>query len=190
MHLQYEDADRIQSVCSGYARRTISNVKFTVSRVRQKRLIPLMHWVSDKHHLAEPAKFLIGKTQVQFTEAIQATKKRKQCQVDQKKKGKSLLNNYFQVKLEAANQWERWLMELQSTLRLIIGAKSIAIGYMIRQTDMPDLPDKAKWEERPRLASPHAGNTYRLDALAVHVVILSNIAEYSDAYTYVKTNIR
>ena len=55
---------------------------------------------------------------------------------------------------------------------------------------MPDLSDQAKWEERDRLAAPHAGNTYRLHSLAAHVVILRNIAEYSDAYTYVKTNIR
>ena len=34
MHLQYEDADGIQSACPGYARRAISNGKFTVRRVR------------------------------------------------------------------------------------------------------------------------------------------------------------
>ena len=33
-HLQNEDADRIQSACSGYARRTAANGKFNVSRVR------------------------------------------------------------------------------------------------------------------------------------------------------------
>ena len=43
MHLQDEDADRLQSACSGYPRRTILNGKFTVSRVRQNRLISLMH---------------------------------------------------------------------------------------------------------------------------------------------------
>ena len=37
-HLQDEYSDRIQSACSGYARRTSSNGKFTVSRVRQKCL--------------------------------------------------------------------------------------------------------------------------------------------------------
>ena len=64
MYLKDEDANMIQSACSGYARRTISNGKFTVSRVRQKRLISLMHWVKDKHHLAKPTKFSIGTTQL------------------------------------------------------------------------------------------------------------------------------
>ena len=104
MHLQDEDADGIQSACSGYARRTISNGKFTVSRVRQKRLISLMHLVNYKNHLAEPAKFPITTTQTQFTETIQSADKRKQFQVDQKKKGGSFLTNNSQVKLEATNQ--------------------------------------------------------------------------------------
>ena len=52
MHLQDEDADGIQSACSGYTRRTILNGNFTVSRVRQRRMISLMHLVKDKHRLA------------------------------------------------------------------------------------------------------------------------------------------
>ena len=94
-HLQDEDADGIQSACYGYARRTATNGKFNVRRVRQKRLIYLMHWVKDKHRLAKPAKFPLGMTQIQFTEAIQAANERKQCRVDQKKKGESLLTNDF-----------------------------------------------------------------------------------------------
>ena len=102
-----------------------------------------MHWVKDKHRLAEPAKFPLGTTQIQFTEAIQAANKRKQCRVYQKKKGESLLTNNFQVKLEAADQWERRLIELQSTLKMIIGTKGIALDYVIRQNDTPDLSNQA-----------------------------------------------
>ena len=104
-HLQDEDADGIQSACSGYARHTASNGKVNVSRVRQNRLISLMHWVKDKHRLAKPAKLPLRTTQIQFTEAIQAANDRKQCRVDQKKKGESLLTKNFQVKLEATDQW-------------------------------------------------------------------------------------
>ena len=98
-HLQDEDVDGIQSACSGYARRTASNGKFTVRRVNQKRLISLMQWVKDKHRLAKSAKFPLGTTQIQFTEAIQAANECKQCRFDHKKKGYSLLTNDFQVKL-------------------------------------------------------------------------------------------
>ena len=107
-----------------------------------------MQWVKDKHRLAKPAKFPFGTTQIQFTEVIQAANKCKQCRVDQKKKGESLLTKYFQVKLEAADQWVIWLIELQSTLEMIIGAKGIALNYVIRKNDTPDLSDQANWEER------------------------------------------
>ena len=73
---------------------------------------------------------------------------------------------------------------------MIIGAQGITLDYIIRHNDMPDLSDQANWEERDRLTAPHTGNTYRLDALNVHGVFFRNIAESSDAYTYVKTNIR
>ena len=73
---------------------------------------------------------------------------------------------------------------------MIIGAKDIALNYVIRQNDTPELSDQANWEERDILSAPHAGNTCRLDTLAVHGAILCNISESSDAYTYVKTNIR
>ena len=63
-HLQDEDSDGIQSACSEYSTCTASNGKFTVSRVRQKRLISLMHWVKDKHCLAESAKLPLGTTQI------------------------------------------------------------------------------------------------------------------------------
>ena len=82
------------------------------------------------------------------------------------------------------------MIELQSTLKMIIGTKGIALNYIIRQNDTPEFSDQANWEERARIAAPHAGNIYRLDTLSVHGVILRNIAENSDAYTYVKTNIR
>ena len=59
---------------------------------------------------------------------------------------------------------------------MIIGVKVIALNYVIRQNDMPDLSNQANWEEMARLAAPYSGNTYRLDALAVHGVILRNIA--------------
>ena len=57
---------------------------------------------------------------------------------------------------------------------MIIGAKGIALYCVIRKNDTPDLSNQANWEERAILAAPHAGNTYRIDTLAIHGVILRN----------------
>ena len=59
---------------------------------------------------------------------------------------------------------------------MINGMKGIALDCVIRQNDMSDPSDPDNWEERARLAAHCTGNTYRLDALAVHGVILRNIA--------------
>ena len=45
----------------------------------------------------------------------------------------------FQVQLETATQWNRWAIELEINLNMIIGAKGIAISYVIREHDYPNL---------------------------------------------------
>ena len=46
------------------------------------------------------------------------------------------------------------------------------------------------WDEKSRLAAPHTGNKYKLDALAVYNIITGNISETSHAYTYIKPKIK
>ena len=43
----------------------------------------------------------------------------------------------FQVKLESALKWERWEIELNSHLELIIGANDIALSYVIQEYTFP-----------------------------------------------------
>ena len=42
----------------------------------------------------------------------------------------SLITTTFQVQLETASQWDRWYVELESNLKMIIGAKGIALGTL------------------------------------------------------------
>ena len=48
----------------------------------------------------------------------------------------------FQVQLETATQWDRWEIELESNLKMIIGAKGIDLSYVIREDDDPNLVDQ------------------------------------------------
>ena len=100
-------------------------------------------------------------TKIKFTKTIQAANERKQCQVDQKKKGESLLTDNFQVRLEAADQWERWLIELQSTLKMIIGTKGIALEYVIRKIIRQTFPinptGKKGLDLQPLMLGIHTG---------------------------------
>ena len=69
---------------------------------------------------------------------------------------------------------------------MIIGAKGIAISYVITEDDDPSLADPETREYKAMLAAPHEGNAYLQDKLTVHNIILRIIADGSDASTYVK----
>ena len=69
---------------------------------------------------------------------------------------------------------------------MIIGAKGIALSYVIREDDDTNLADEETWEHKAMLAAPHEGNAYLRDKLTIHNIILRNIADGSDAFTYVK----
>ena len=64
----------------------------------------------------------------------------------------------FQVQLETATQWDRWEIELESNLKMIIGEKGITLSYVIREDDDPNLADQETCEYKAMLAAPHQGN--------------------------------
>ena len=188
-HLNDEDAEGIQSACSAYAKRPTAT-RFTVTRVQQKRLISLMYWVKDKVRLGEPTEFADTYVEADLRGEIEAAQEREVCRKEQKRKGEAMLTDDFQVKLESAIQWERWEIELNSHLKMIIGANGIALSYVIRDNSTPDHSNQGSWEEKARLAAPHSGSKYTMDKLAVHNIIARNISETSHAYTYIKPTIR
>ena len=75
-------------------------------------------------------------------------------------------------------------------MEMIVGANGIALSYVIRQNSVPDHSDQLTWDEKSRLAEPHTGNKYKLDALMVHNIITHKISETSHAYTYIKPKIK
>ena len=51
VHINDEDAEGIQSACGRYAKRTLANGRFVVTRVQPKRLLSLVYWVKDQCRL-------------------------------------------------------------------------------------------------------------------------------------------
>ena len=92
----------------------------------------------------------------------------------------------FQVQLEIATQSDKWAIELEINLKMIIGSKGIALSYIIREDDDPNLADQETWEYKAMLAAPHKGSAYLQDKLTVHKIILCNIVDGLNAFTYVK----
>ena len=69
---------------------------------------------------------------------------------------------------------------------MIVGAQGIPLSYVIRENDAPDQTERNTWEENAVLEVPLTGRLYKQDNLTVHNIILRNIADTSDALTYVK----
>ena len=101
-----------------------------------------------------------------------------------------MITTSFQVQLEAAGQWYRWVAELESNLKMIVGAQGIPLSYVIRENDTPDHTGRNTWEEKAVLADLLTMRLYNQDNLTVHNIILRNIADTSDAFTYVKPYIK
>ena len=96
----------------------------------------------------------------------------------------------FQVQLEATGQWDRWVVELGSNLKMIVGAQGITLSYVIRENNSPDHTERDTWEEKAVLEVPLTTRLYNQDNLTVQNTILRNIADASDAFTYMKPYIK
>ena len=72
-----------------------------------------------------------------------------------------MIKNSFQVQLEAAGKWDRWVVELESELNMIVGAQGIMLPYVIRYNNAPDQTEHDTWEEKTVLAVPLTGILYK-----------------------------
>ena len=70
---------------------------------------------------------------------------------------------------------------------MIIGVCGAPLSYVIRTDEEPNFDFDISYNEVVIQAVPLDGNEFRLDARSVHQLIISNVVEDSDAYTYIKT---
>ena len=188
-----ESPDGIEEVCAHYNKRNPANTRFYVSRVKIKHLQNVMYYVKDKDRLGLDAAFDDNVTEEEFFEELDGALEREIRRSEMKKTGKNLISAEFQVKLKGRSQWERWMNELTSTLGGIVGAVGVPLTYIIREKDEPTIeaPDDAEdeWDWLSVAATPLEGKKYIQDRKLVHQIIIRNVADDSDAYTYLKPNV-
>ena len=95
-----------------YGRRDVSDGMIIFTRVKQKRLVALKDWVNDRKILNEETAFETGTTGGDFIEVIKEASEHRKFRKYQKKVEGTIIVSAFQVKLERANWWDRWLVEL------------------------------------------------------------------------------
>ena len=124
-HLNGETSEEMLSTFRDYARCDKEYGKIIFTRFQQRRMISLMNWVKDKTRLEEEASFPYGTTREEVIYELQEAPTRKNCRKEQNKVGESLITNIFQIYLEASRQWDRWVVELESNLKMIVGSQGI-----------------------------------------------------------------
>ena len=96
-HLNDELTEGMIATFRAYSHRDIAYGKIIFNRVQQKHIVWLKDWVKDKVWLQEEAEFETGTTRAEFIKAIEEASERKECHINQKKTGESLIATAFQV---------------------------------------------------------------------------------------------
>ena len=116
-----------------------------------------MDWVKDKTRLEEEASFPDGKTRQEHIYELEEATTRKKCRKERNKVWEYLITTIFRVQIEAAKQWDSWVVDLESNLKMIVGAQGIPLSYVIRENNAPDHTERDTWEEKAVLAVPLTG---------------------------------
>ena len=188
-HLTTETETGIKDAVESYSKRRGGGA-FRLPRVQHKRLVSLMHWAKDQQRSGDVYTFPDTTTEDQFLSALEEAHDREVRRVDQKKIGENLLSADFQIKLKGSTQWIRWRDELTSVLGSIIGATGVPLTYVIRENGARQPNGHPDWETKVIHCAALTGMNFRHDAKTVHQIILKNISEESDAYTYIKPFLR
>ena len=80
-----------------------------------------MDWVKDRTRLEEEVDFPDRTTRQELIHGLEEATTRKKCSKEQKKVGESLIITSFQVQLKAAGQWDSYVVDLESNLKMIVG---------------------------------------------------------------------
>ena len=183
------DAD-VKDVCSSYAKRTDEPFPVILTPLERQRMKSLTLWVKDMVRVGLEPEFEDDTTRVMFIEELKDALSRDRRRKEQKKVGESFHDHSFTTKLKTQAQWEKFSEELEATLSMIVGVCGAPLSYVIRADEQPNFDFDISYDEAVVQAVPLEGDEFRLDARTVHQLIISNVVEDSDAYTYIKTLLR
>ena len=188
--LKHMTDEEVRDTCASYAKRTDNPFPVILTPVQKQPIKSLVLWVKDQERVGEALAFPGTTTQEQFRTALAESLERERRRKDQKKEGESYLDSSFNTKLKSALQWEKWAEELNTNLCQIVGVRGVPLTYVIREEDVPTFDASQPYDEAVINAMTLTGQEFQQDARTVHKIIMKNVHEDSDAYTYIKTLIR
>ena len=188
--MEFMSDEDVKDICTSYAKRTDAPFPIICTSAQKQRLRSLVMWVKDMTRAGLDLSFEDGTTKQQFLDEINASMLREKRRQEQKKIGESFHDADFNTKLKTQSQWDKFIEELESTLGMIIGVKGVLLTYVIRETEDAEFDDDLDYDNAIINAVELMGEDYKIDARTVHQLILRNVHEDSDAYTYIKPLLR
>ena len=176
--------EEIKEASKSFARLPVS--PFTLSPHTTKRLSQLILLVKDQVRLSADISFPNGTIQALFIEQIEAAQQRDKIRKERQKGAETLANVRIEPALKSGAGWEAWLIAVRTALTIAYGSKGVPLLYVIREDTIPNAIGWNTWEELAINSAPHTGLDYNADRMTVHLFLLNNIGEESDAYTYIQ----
>ncbi len=188
--LRHLSDDDVKEACLGYAKRSDGSFPIILSTLQKQRMRALVLWVKYQTRIQQPATFEQGTSSTTLKAKLDEAWEREELRKEQRKVGQSYLDHSFNSKLKSQAQYEKFAEELNSTLTMIIGCQGIPLTYVIREEEKPSIDKDLPFHKIVILAATLKGPKFEIDARTVHQIILQNVHEDSDAYTYVKPLLR
>lgn len=176
--------DEIKEASKTFSRRPVT--PFMLSPHTTKRLVQMTLWVKDQVRLDIVAEFPDATDQIEFIAQIETAQRRNKIRTERQKGAETLANVRIEPALKSSVGWEAWIVAVRTALTIAYGSKGVPLLYVIRPDAAPDLTPRATWEELAIHAAPQQGLDYEADRMTVHLFLLNNIGEDSDAYTYIQ----
>jgi hypothetical protein len=142
-------------------------------------------WVKDRIRLGQPSEFENGTTQAEFFQMIEESQQRETIRKERKKSAEGLLTLKIDPPLKSAAGWETWADAVRAALMVSYGTRGVPLLYIIHRDDEPNF-EFEDWEELAVNCAPLNGLSYESDRKTVHLFLMNNISEDSDAYAYIQ----
>jgi hypothetical protein len=183
--LEAYTSDEIREAIKGF--KTLSNQadRFNLTALATKRITQLALWVKDRVRLDQAVSFPNGTSNEDFNTEIAQSQQREDIRKTRKKAAESLATLKVDPILKSSAGWEVWLDAIRAALTVAYGEKGVPLLYVIREDEASTYPIGTTWEELAIAATPLGGLKYDADRQTVHLFILNNVAEDSDAYAYI-----
>ena len=175
--------DEVKEAAKSFTR--LPGNPFMLSPYSIKRMVQLSLWAKDQIRLDAATTFPNGTVQAGFTIQLEDAQKREKIRKERQKSAENLASVRIEPPLRTSAGWEAWYVALETALKLAYGFKGVPLAYLLRTTDAPTMVGTT-WEEKAINATLLDGLEYEADLLTVHLFILNNVSEESDAYTYIQ----